>query len=460
MARSESPVPADPDDPQGWTRAQVGALAAVTLLATALRLFRIEQWSWSSGEATAWRAITQPLAGPDGLFASREGWAPLGYLGVRWLCDLGVLPSHGEGWLRLPFGFAGVVAVPLLALVGRPLVGAGAALLAALLLAIHPLHVAVSQSMEPVGFALPLALLGLACVQQGARAAAVAAMALAGLCAGIGWIGLVLLVAGRLPSRLRERAERGVAWLALPACASGLGALTLPVVAAAAVGWCFSPTASLRAATAWSLGVGAASSLAAGPEGQVLLVSCLPGVLLLAAVGLQRVFTAARATLGGSPRVVAAGAALPAAVVVTWLGVGVFLHAMVYRGGRSPWRTAAEAVWVAASDRGSFVVGAAAGVPSLTCYLRPNHWRGPGADPHPGTVVLSLDLTAPAAAIARLAARDEVLVLLVLREDEVGRFGPVDRARLDATFELLRVVQSPQAHGDDTLYVFRRSTAR
>lgn len=455
MAELATPAPTKADDQAAWTRAQVVMLLAITLLATMIRLLRIEQWSWSEAEAFTWQWITAPLRSSDGLFASGDGWSPLAYLGLRGLCGLGILPSHGEGWLRLPFGFAGVLVVPLLVLVGRPLVGAGGALLAALLLAIHPLHVAVSQATEPVGVALVFVLVGIVCRQNGSRRAAWLWWLLAGACAPIAWTVVAVALAERLPVAAQQVATRALAIVVLGLLPWALGAVSIPVFVAGAFGWCLLPQLPLRALTVVPLAVALVWSLANGGERTALAIGGLAGCSLFAAGGLQRLFAAARSTLAGSPRAVLAGAALPALVVVTWLTVDAFLYFTVYRGGRSPWRRAADAVWVAANERGGFVVGAGAGVRSLTCYLRPNHWRTPAVDAHPGVAVLPLDLGEPAAAFVRLAARAEALALLVLRQDEVERLPAAAAAQLAATFELLRVVQSPQLHGDDTLYVYR-----
>lgn len=88
------------------------------------------------------------------MLASERGNYPVVFFGLRWLMELGGLPSSGEGWLRLPFAFFGILCVPMLALVGDLLVGRRTALLAAALLAVHPWHLEISQSARGVGVAL------------------------------------------------------------------------------------------------------------------------------------------------------------------------------------------------------------------------------------------------------------------------------------------------------------------
>ncbi|MFY9344469.1 MAG: hypothetical protein WAT39_18390, partial [Planctomycetota bacterium] len=135
--------------PVAWTaRAQV-VLCAITALAAAVRLFRLELWSLDASEVGTWRAITMPLDGPDGWFASAASSAPLVPLALRWLLDH-VLPGSGEGWLRLVFAFAGTLAVPLLGLLAARFATVPVALGAAALLASHPLHVAASQTADPL----------------------------------------------------------------------------------------------------------------------------------------------------------------------------------------------------------------------------------------------------------------------------------------------------------------------
>lgn len=440
-------------DASAWTRTQTGAVLALTALAAALRFFHLEQWSWSEAEATTWRALTEPA---DSLFASSRGVAPLGYLALRELCGLHLLPTHGEGWLRLPFAFAGVVAVPLLVLAARPWLGAGGALFAGLLLAVHPLHVVVSQSALPVGFALALVLAAAVAAGDRRRVLAGTALLAACLCDAIAWTFAAALLALLLPPRGRTWVARAATVAAAAAAPCTLGALSLPLLAVAALGALHERRDALRLCTAVPLAGASLAVLAGGAHREALLVAALPGLAIFAAVGAQRVFAAARATLRGSARAIAAGGALAGAVLVVALAVQSSLALTVFHGWRPRWRGAEEAVWSAAGPAGEFVLAAGSGADSLLCYLRPNHWRDPAVDPYPERAVVPFAPADAAAGLASLAARPEPCVLLVLCSDEVERFDAAARAELARGFAIAQVDASPGPHGDETIYVYRR----
>ncbi|MBZ0152080.1 MAG: hypothetical protein K8J09_11175, partial [Planctomycetes bacterium] len=60
-----------------WTGKTVLLLVAITVVAAAVRLFRVEIWSLNEVEAGTWRAITAPLGGDRGFCVSPEGCQPL-----------------------------------------------------------------------------------------------------------------------------------------------------------------------------------------------------------------------------------------------------------------------------------------------------------------------------------------------------------------------------------------------
>ncbi|MCA8977381.1 MAG: hypothetical protein KDC98_21850, partial [Planctomycetes bacterium] len=181
---------------EAWSSSQLVILLLITLVAAGLRLWQLEVWSVSAAEAQVWQRATTVAPHGFGL-ADRV---------LRLLFDHDLLPVHGEGWLRLPFAFAGLVAVPLLALVGAAFVGRGAALLAAGLLAIHPWHVEQSQSATGAGPALTFGLgaFGLAWIGSGRRRLlpwllAMLGVVAAGTCHLHGWLlGYVLVACWRL----------------------------------------------------------------------------------------------------------------------------------------------------------------------------------------------------------------------------------------------------------------------
>jgi 4-amino-4-deoxy-L-arabinose transferase-like glycosyltransferase len=94
-------------------------------------------------------------------WASGTADYPLAFLLLRWLLAADLLPSTGEGWLRLPFAFFGILSVPVLAVFGRTLVGRRAALLAALLLALFPWHLYWSQNARGYALTMLFCMLGM-----------------------------------------------------------------------------------------------------------------------------------------------------------------------------------------------------------------------------------------------------------------------------------------------------------
>jgi hypothetical protein len=121
-------------------------LTAVVLVAVAVRLAGIGD-RLSEDEGFSWLVAAAP--GADAFLdrlAAYENTPPLFYL------LLAPLPLDDEHWLRLPSLVAGVLAVPVLYLAVRPLLGTRAALLAALGLAVAPY--AVNWSNFSRGFML------------------------------------------------------------------------------------------------------------------------------------------------------------------------------------------------------------------------------------------------------------------------------------------------------------------
>lgn len=134
-------------------------LGVITLIGAALRLYRLSEWSLWIDEAHTLRDALKPA--PE-FWATNRAY-PLSYLLLRGLLPDGVLPilpSLREDWLRLPFAFFGMLSVPLLALIGRPIIGARAALFAAALLAVSPWHLYWSQNARGYSMVMFFGLLG------------------------------------------------------------------------------------------------------------------------------------------------------------------------------------------------------------------------------------------------------------------------------------------------------------
>ena len=109
-------------------------LAGVIVLASVLRFWRLGDWNFQATEIFTLRdSISLRLTNPR----------PLGYFLTHYVVG-SFLPLDEFGLRLLPAVF-GVLAVPTLYLIGRRLVGTRAALCAALLLAVSPLHVMYSQ---------------------------------------------------------------------------------------------------------------------------------------------------------------------------------------------------------------------------------------------------------------------------------------------------------------------------
>ena len=126
----------------GW---QWGLVLLATVVAAWLRFLDLGTWSFWVDEAHTWRDATMDLAGGNGFLDSQRSLYPLTFFLLRSLIDFAGLQEN-EWSMRLPFALVGIATVPLLASCGRQLVGPGAAVLSAWLLALHPWHVFWSQN--------------------------------------------------------------------------------------------------------------------------------------------------------------------------------------------------------------------------------------------------------------------------------------------------------------------------
>ncbi|HEB53062.1 MAG TPA: hypothetical protein ENI87_07405 [bacterium] len=450
---TESAAPTPAEVRARWTSLDLLLLAAVTVAAAFVRLWSIEQWSFDAYEAVTWRAVTQPL---DAFAASEQSRFPLVYLLLRWLIDAGVLPGVTEGWLRLPFAFVATLAVPLAAVLARPLLGRGVARLAATALAVHPLHVMFGQTATPVGIATTVVLAAGVVAMRRWWGSALLLVLLAGACHPAGWLagaGLVVAAAdrhGRLPAlprwlwlvlllpatvllpRLWIDAGPAVLLLALvtlwqrPSAVAGLSlAATLPLVGGAAWWW-----VDAQAATA-------------------AIVAALPTLLVLAAWSAVR-FVAVVVERLQPTRVARLVAVAPAVMLLGELLTGTFLYFVVFAGGRPDWRAVQRAAIAHAIPGEDLRVAAGHGLDVLRTYLRSNHWRASRTDPHPGIHVdpfVDDDV-----AIARLLAAPGAL--LALDHDEYARLRA--RPELAAAFHTVGVWARPERHGDASVYLLQR----
>src|SRR4051812_32217712 len=109
-------------------------LSGLILLAVALRFWRLGQFNFEATEMFTLR---------DSLTPQFDNWRPLQYL-LNYYLIRPLTPLDELGLRLLPAVF-GVLAIPVLYLVARRLIGTWAALLSALLLVFSPLHVYQSQ---------------------------------------------------------------------------------------------------------------------------------------------------------------------------------------------------------------------------------------------------------------------------------------------------------------------------
>ncbi|MEZ6038793.1 MAG: hypothetical protein R3F29_15040 [Planctomycetota bacterium] len=471
MNRPAAEAAAEPAaDDARWASRDLWWLAAISAVAAAARLWHIELWSWSDREAETWRALTQPLGAADGgLAGSAEGFYPLLFLFERGLLSSGLLPSFGEGWLRLPYAFVGAVMVPCVAVLARRPFGRGAALLAAVALAVHPAHIAASQTADPAVAAVAVALLVGAVGQRLRSRWAWWMVVVAGLCHPIGWwlgAGALMAMAGQgsRAAALRQRLAALPAWcwwggVALLLPWGGEAWLTLrgPVVVLGAAACCMLPAVQpVGALLGSTLAIGGALGWLAPGARHAALVAAVPLAVLLAAALAVHLAAVLRRGLPAPPRLGRLVGAVAALVLVGELMTGAFLYFTVQHGGRAPWRDLQRAALSTVRPGVGLQVIAGRGLAPLRVYLRPNHWRGDDYDAHPGTRVEPL--AEPAARAAQLAQPDVVLALEQVELDAL-RADPA-LAELLARFTEQRVFPCPQPGGDRSLRLLSRPTTQ
>lgn len=439
-----------------WTGRTLGLLLAITLGAAALRLWGVRDWSFDGAEAATFRLLQLPLGGEAGFYAAPESRAPLLHLLLRALVDHGFLPSLGEGSLRLPFVFLGLLTVPVLGLVVRRWCGLRVALLAAAVLAIHPLHVQASQTAAtPV--VVPLLGLLAAAAFHGERPrwlAGGALVLLAGLADPIGFA--AALTAWRRTGR--PMVVRFLPWLAFALLLLGgaASAWRWPLLALAAFGLPLLP---------WPLQLVLLASAVLAPFAPAdAALAALPAGLTAAVLAAGELARRFRATLPVAPTTTGKAAALSAAwlspaLAAVVLAIDTFLLLGLHQGERPPWRDAARVVVRSYEGSRGLLVGAMDESEVLRCYLRPRHWCVPGSDPHPHVQVQALPggdaaLGALQGLLAEAEGRQR-LPALVLRTDELAALPEAARALLAQRFTVRQLLVGPTARGDRSLLVLR-----
>jgi len=204
-------------------------LAALTLLAAALRLSTLtEQSFWYDEAFTPVHVLHAGLGATLRAVVHSENTPPLWYV-LAWI-DARIF-GDGALALRLPSALAGIATVPVVWGIGRELAGRRAALIGAALVAVNPLFVWYSQEARAYGLFVLFAALSMLCfvrlLCEPTRARAVA-FALAGALALLTHYFAVFLLVPMALLLLRERVGRREALYAIAAVAVvGLALLRL-----------------------------------------------------------------------------------------------------------------------------------------------------------------------------------------------------------------------------------------
>ena len=113
-----------PRDSKGasFTSRQLGWMLLFTLLAAALRLTNIGEWSLWIDEAHTFRDVITPTGE---FWESGTSNYPLSYMLLRGCAGMfGMVPADlSEQVMRLPFAFFGIASVPAVAIVARGMAG-------------------------------------------------------------------------------------------------------------------------------------------------------------------------------------------------------------------------------------------------------------------------------------------------------------------------------------------------
>ena len=410
-------LPPDPATPP-FTRDQLLVLAGITLLAAVLRLFRLEEWSLWVDEAHTFRDATSDL---DVFWASNVSKYPVSALTLRWLLEHDILRATGEGWLRLPFAFLGILTIPAVGLFGRAIVGRGPALLAAAFLAVHPWHIYWSQNVRGYALNCFFATLAAFLTHRAVRRRSIPMLLAAMVCVGIsgmahpsGFIMLTAIGAFAAFEIWRDRALRRWLFRPLPSGVLGVLAIALGIWFVPAF-WhaaAEKPDASLIHLVqtfAWFIGPGFAVAAAAGlaclpmpgrvREAGFLAAWTIVPTLALMVLGAFFIKATARFGLFLAPALCLLAAqlcfvvsakvdvtgwrrkalrwALPAVLLVEFLGYDALYYTQQY-GDRPRWREAARIVQHEAAGRTLVITHHQ---PSMEYYLDRAAFYEPGRNP-------------------------------------------------------------------------------
>lgn len=244
-----------------FARSSPWTVAAITVLALILRLYRIEAQSLWVDEVVTWHAAQVPIAD---LLQVRNYYAMAHSLYFA-LMHMVLLVSDSEFALRLPSALFGAFSIPLLYLVGERWLSRGTGLVAAVLLAVSPLHLYYSQEARPYAVVVFFILFAMVCLEAMVREpgrtrwrvgfVASSAAALLSHPVALAFVPASVLYAALIASRASLRRLRGT-FAALLVIIVGLQTVVLPRVhanhpaepfglAIAYTGWTFATGFSL-----------------------------------------------------------------------------------------------------------------------------------------------------------------------------------------------------------------------
>ena len=144
-------------------------LFLLTLLALALRLYCLDCYGlWYDEVASVEIARRGPWAVITDRFGGMLVQTPLHYLQV-WLTLLPGDPASSAVWVRLPSVLAGTLTLPVVYGLGRMMFGQAAALVAALLLMVSPVHIGYSQDARPYALLVLFTAISVYCLLRAER---------------------------------------------------------------------------------------------------------------------------------------------------------------------------------------------------------------------------------------------------------------------------------------------------
>jgi 4-amino-4-deoxy-L-arabinose transferase-like glycosyltransferase len=423
---------------QPFGRRQWLVILIATLVAAALRLYGLGEWSIWVDEAHTWRDATMPLSGEGGFLQGQRRFYPVPFLLLRFLLGMSAI-GYDEWSLRLPFALAGIATVPLLAVCGRRLVGSWSAVFAACLLAINPWHIFWSQNARGYGLAMLGSVLAIYWMHRlfasgTAKDLLLAAMwvVFAGACHPTA-VSLIIGFAGFLLVRhaLRPSARFGLVTVLIGVLCL-LGPLPWLVKYyglfsdfqdakgnpslrhwVETVAFYFRPSVLMLGLLAMllapkSLGRDRALYLTCLVLAPMLVISSvgtqlvkvtaryaictLPVLMLLAGFAIAEVGVRVRALPNMSEgRAWLLSAVLPALVACDYLRLDLLYYSSE-QGQRARWREASQFVRDAAAERGADGIRLlTTNQPTMLYYLRQRHWFVSEADPHPDMYVESIE---------------------------------------------------------------------